>query len=111
MRAARLSTLKFFALLFLLPGLAGLIASAMVSAHYLEAMPRVPAIEAARVVPREINGTTVYQTADEDSKLDLLEYSSVGIFLVGLVLGVVFLEQWGSMQAPASNDELAETMR
>lgn len=104
-RAARLVTLKFFALLFLLPGLAGLIVSAMISTHYLETMPRDPAPEANRVVPRGIHGTTVYQSPVEDRDLNLIEFSSVGVFLVGFALGLVYLEQWGAMQSRASEKE------
>jgi hypothetical protein len=113
MKAARLATLKFFALLFLLPGLAGLIVSAMISTHYLDTMPTSPAPEENRVVPRGIHGTTVYQTPAEDRELNLIEYSSVGVFLVGLALGVVYLEKWGSMQSRASDEEseLAENPR
>ena len=39
MKAARLAALKFFALLFLLPGLAGLIVSAIISTQYLDTLP------------------------------------------------------------------------
>ena len=77
MKAARLVTLKFFALLFLLPGLAGLIISAMISMHYLDTMPRWPVPEENRVVPRGIHGITIYQTPAEDRELNLIEYSSV----------------------------------
>ncbi len=63
MNSARLSMLKFFALLFLLPGLAGLIVSAMVSIHYLFTMPSYPVPEEDRIVPRGIHGQTIYQTA------------------------------------------------
>ena len=45
-----------------------------------------------RIVPRGIHGTTVYQTPAENRELNLIEYSSVGVFLVGLALGVVYLE-------------------
>lgn len=99
MRAAQLAALRFFALLFILPGLAGLIVSAMISTHYLEVMPRGPVLTEGRVVPREIHGIVVYQTPQEDHKLSLIEYSSVGIFVIGLGLGLVYLEKWGSMQA------------
>jgi hypothetical protein len=100
MKAARLATLKFLALLFLLPGLTGLIASAMVSTHYLEVMPKTPDPAVLRVVPRNIHGTVIYQTAQEDRSLMLLQDSSVGVFVVGLALGLVYLEKWGSMQIP-----------
>jgi len=106
MASARLASLKFFALLFLLPGLAGLLVSAMISTHYLDTMPRLPVPEQNRVVPRGIHGTTVYQTAAENRDLDLIEYSSVGIFLVGLGLGVVYLEKWGAMQSREAEEEI-----
>ncbi len=52
MKPARLATLKFLALLFLLPGMAGLIGAAMISTHYLDTMPGWPSPEVNRVVPR-----------------------------------------------------------
>jgi len=67
----------------------------MISTHYLDTMPRWPAPEANRVVPRGIHGTTVYQTPAENRDLNLIEYSSVGVFVLGLALGVVYLEKWG----------------
>jgi hypothetical protein len=82
-----------------LPGLAGLIASAMFSVHYLDTMPRWPSPEELRTVPRNIHGIVVYQTAAEDRKLDMMEYSSVGVFVLGLAVGLVYLEKWGARQA------------
>lgn len=105
MRAAKLAVLKFFALLFLLPGLAGLIVSAMISTHYLDTMPRWPVLEQDRVVPRGIEGVTIYQTPQENRNLNLIEYSSVGVFVVGLVLGLVYLEKWGAAQASAAEED------
>jgi hypothetical protein len=105
MKAARLGTLKFFALVFLLPGLAGLIVSAMISTHYLDTMPRWPVPEEHRIIPRGIHGTTVYQTLAENRELNTIEFSSVGVFLVGLALGVVYLEEWGSLQTREDGDE------
>ena len=105
MGATQLKTLKFFALLFLLPGLGGLIVSAMVSTHYLGTMPRWPVIEQYRVVPREIEGVTIYQTPQENRNLNLMEYSSVGVFTFGLILGLVYLEKWGSTQVAVGEEE------
>jgi hypothetical protein len=105
MKTAQLATLKFFALLFLLPGLAGLIVSAMISTHYLEIMPRGPVLVDGRIVPREIHGIVVYQTAEENRRLNLIEYSSVGVFVLGLGLGLVYLEKWGSLQARAGEED------
>jgi hypothetical protein len=94
-----LRTLKTISLSLLLPGLAGLIVSAMFSVHYLDTMPRWPSPEELRTVPRNIHGIVVYQTAAEDKKLDLIEYSSVGVFVAGLALGLLYLEKWGARQA------------
>ncbi len=107
MKSKQLATLKFFALLFLLPGLAGLVVSAMISTHYVDTLPRWPVEAQGRVVARGIHGITVYQTPQEDRRLTLMEFSSVGIFSVGLVLGLVYLEKWGSAQAKAAEDENA----
>jgi hypothetical protein len=105
MKSAQLAALKFFALLFILPGLAGLIVSAMISTHYLEVMPSHPVLVEGRIVPREIHGIVVYQTAQENSRLNLIEYSSVGVFVIGLGLGLVYLEKWGSRQVRAGEEE------
>jgi hypothetical protein len=96
MKSSRLATLRFLALIFLLPGLGGLVASAVVSTGYLDSMPKSPTSEELRVVPRNIDGTVVYQTELEDHRLSLIEDSSVGVFLVGLLMGLVYLERWGN---------------
>lgn len=106
MKAAQLAALKYFALLFLLPGLAGLIGSAMVSGHYADVMPRTPDPGGLRVVPRNIHGIVVYQTAQEDRKLTLMEDASVAVFVIGLGLGLVYLEKWGSAQIPAGEESV-----
>jgi len=105
MKAKRLATLRIIALFFLLPGLAGLVVSAMVSTHYRDSLPTLPAPEELRVVPRNINGIVVYQTRDEDRRLRLMEYSSVGVFVIGLSLGLVYLEKWGGFRARESADD------
>jgi hypothetical protein len=105
MKTAHLAALKFFALLFLLPGLGGLIVSAMISTHYLDAMPRGPVMVEGRIVPREIHGIVVYQTPAENRRLNLIEFSSVGVFVIGLGLGLVYLEKWGSMQGRVGEEE------
>ena len=105
MKVAQLPALKFFALLFLLPGLGGLIVSAIISTHYLDTMPRWPAPAEQRIVPREVHGITIYQTAAEDRELSVVEFASVGVFLIGLVIGVVYLEKWGAAQSRAVEEE------
>jgi hypothetical protein len=95
MKTMQLETLRFFALLFLLPGMAGLIVSAAISTHYLDTLPRWPTPEEQRMTPRSVHGIVVYQTVEENRKLTLLEDTSVAIFLIGLGLGLTFLEKWG----------------
>ena len=104
MSGQKLAALKFFSLLFMLPGLAGLIVSASLSAHYLDVMPRSPVPTENRIIPREVHGVTFYQTPEEDRRLNFIEYSSVGIFGVGLVLGVLYLEMWGSSQSKSAEE-------
>jgi hypothetical protein len=106
---AQLARLRVISLTLLLPGLAGLIISAMFSVHYLDTMPKWPSPQELRTVPRNIHGTVVYQTAKEDRELNLMEYSSVGVFLVGLGLGVVYLEKWGARQARVVEEDEALT--
>jgi hypothetical protein len=105
MKAARLITLRYTALSFLLPGLAGLVFSAMISTHYLDTLPKIPVPQELRMTPRNIHGTVVYQTKGEDGKLSAIEYSSVGIFLVGFGLGLVYLEKWGSARARETEED------
>jgi len=108
MKRSNLRVLRFFALLFLLPGLGGLVISAMVSTNYLENLPRSPAPEVERMIPRNIQGIVIYQTPKEDEQLTIMEYGSVGIFLVGLVLGVVYLEKWSSVRQSETDSDLLE---
>lgn len=105
MKAARLRILKAISLSLILPGLAGLIGSAMYSMHYLDTMPRWPSPEEQRTVARNIHGIVVYQTPEEDRRLDWMEYTSVGVFGVGLVLGLVYLEKWNARQARAAEED------
>jgi hypothetical protein len=110
MNRVSLTMLKFFALLFLLPGLGGLVFSAMVSTDYLENLPRTPAPNEQRMTPRNVHGTVIYQTVQEDQRLSAMEYTSVSIFLVGLLLGVVYLEKWSSAHQFEMETDLLEEL-
>jgi hypothetical protein len=110
MNRVSLTMLKFFALLFLLPGLGGLVFSAMVSTDYLENLPRAPAPNEQRMTPRNVHGTVVYQTVHEDQRLSAMEYTSVSIFLVGLLLGVTYLEKWSSAHQFKMETDLLEEL-
>lgn len=105
MNRQQLGTLRFFSLLFLLPGLAGLIFSAMTSTSYLANLPKSPDPTELRMTPRNIHGVVIYQTQEEDRRLTLMEDVSVGVFLVGLTLGLVYLRKWGIAHALGADDE------
>jgi hypothetical protein len=105
MKPTQLRTLKSMALTLIMPGLAGLIISAMFSVHYLDTMPRWPSPEEFRTVPRNIHGIVVYQTTAEDKRLNLMEYSSIGVFLAGLALGLLYLEKWSERQARIGGED------
>ena len=108
MKRANLAILKFLALLFLLPGLGGLVFSAMVSTDYLENLPKAPAPTEQRMTPRNVHGVVIYQTAKEDQRLSIMEYTSVSVFLLGLLLGIVYLEKWSSSRQSEMDSDLLE---
>src|SRR5271166_5371151 len=105
MKAIPLPKLRLFSLGFLLPGLAGLIIAAMISTHYLDTLPKWPAPDEMRMTPRNIHGSIVYQTAEEDRTLSIVEFSSTGIFLVGLGFGLVYLQKCGTEAAGAAEQD------
>jgi hypothetical protein len=108
MHPTKLAVLKFFALVFLLPGLGGLVFSAMVSTDYLENLPKSPTPTEQRLTPRNVHGIVIYQTAREDERLSIMEYGSVSVFLVGLLLGIVYLEKWSSSRQGELESDLLE---
>ena len=77
----------------------------MVSTAYLDSLPRLPVPAEMRMIPRNIHGTVIYQTAEEDRKLTILEDSSVAVFLIGLGTGLVYLRKWGIAQALAGEED------
>jgi hypothetical protein len=110
MKPSRLAVLRILSLLFLLPGLGGLVVSAVISTSYLDSLPRSPAADEMRIVPRNIHGTLIYQTEQEDRRLTVMEDTSVGVFLAGLVLGLIYLERWGNVRSSElelDDDELS----
>jgi hypothetical protein len=104
-KTEQLATLRFLALLFLLPGLAGMIVSATISSHYAHSLPTFPHPQEQRMTPRNIHGVIVYQTVEEDRRLDLMEYTSVIVFLIGLGMGCVYLNKWGIAEAIGSMED------
>jgi hypothetical protein len=50
----------------------------------------------------------IYQTVKEDQRLSIMEYTSVSVFLVGLILGIVYLEKWSSTRQAEMESDLLE---
>lgn len=88
-----LPVLQFLALLFLVPGLFGLIVSAILSTNYAATLPRVPDPATMRIVPRDIHGITVFQTTEEDRTLTDVEFTALALFIVGIVLSIAYIER------------------
>ena len=108
MTAENLSRLRLFSLCCLLPGLIGLILGASISTRYMDTLPRFPDPETGHMVPRNISGYIIYKTPDEARRLDLVEYSSVCLLVLGVVSGLVYLQKWGIARAiEAEDDEFA----
>jgi hypothetical protein len=84
----------------------------MVSTNYMDTLPKSPAPEELRTTPRNINGYVVYQTVEEDQRLTFLEYTSMGVFVIGLGLGLVYFEKWGNYRSREAEEdnELSENL-
>jgi hypothetical protein len=87
----KLAALRFFALLFLLPGLACLVANASLTTHYFDTVSREPVPDDDRTVPRELNGVVVYLTEGENTQLNQLRYYGMRVFGIGCALGLIYL--------------------
>jgi hypothetical protein len=108
MKTENLSKLRLFTLCCLVPGLFGLILAATISTHYMDTLPKFPDPVTGHMTPRFITGYVIYQTEEEARRLDITEYSSAGLFMVGLVTGLVYLRKWGIQRAiEAEDDEFA----
>ena len=103
MENGNVAKLRFFSLMFLVPGLIGLMISATLSGYYMNKLPRYPDPQNLRMTPRNISGYTVYQTDDEDRTLDRTEYGSVGMFLIGLGMALVHFQKSGLQRAIESD--------
>jgi hypothetical protein len=55
-----------------------------------------------------VHGIVIYQTVKEDQRLSAMEYTSVSVFLVGLLLGIVYLEKWSSVRQSEIDSDLLE---
>jgi hypothetical protein len=105
MKPENLTKLKLFSFCCLLPGLFGLTLATSVSTHYMNTLPKFPDPVNQRMVPRNISGYVIYQTDEEARRLDLVEYTSVGLFSLGLITGLIYLQKWGIARAIEAEDD------
>jgi hypothetical protein len=105
MKNPQIMALKQFSLLLLLFGVVGFALSTIVSGQYLETLPKNPVQEELRTVPRNIHGVVVYQTIEENRKLTLIDGGSVIGILLGLGLGMVYLEKVGTFADRSKEEE------
>lgn len=82
----------------------------MVSTDYLENLPRFPVPAEQRITPRSVHGVVIYQTVQEDERLSVMEYTSVSVFLVGLLLGIAYLEKWSTARQRELETNLLEEL-
>jgi hypothetical protein len=105
MDTLQLRSLKLMALLLLLPGLAGLLYSANISSQYLVHLPRTPVPEEMRITPQNIHGFVVYGTDEERKRLSQVEFGSTGVFVLGMCVGLVYMQRWAVSFAQYAEDE------
>lgn len=110
MKAPGLATLKFLALLFLVPGVCGLVLAAGLSMQYLQSLPRSPEPTDLRMTPRTIHGEVVYETEQEDRRLTMTEDGSIIALGIGLGVGFLYFEKWGSLRSREAEDEPSEDL-
>jgi hypothetical protein len=81
-------------------GLAGFCWSSSLWYQYQRTLPRQPDVGAGRIYPLNVHGIVVYQTHDERSWLDEVEYSSIAVFVAGGLMGTFYQRKFGRDPIP-----------
>jgi hypothetical protein len=100
--------LRIVSLLLLISGTCGMFCSAVLVMSELQGLPRFSNPAERRVIPRDLLGVTVYQTADENGQLTTLENWSAGAFTAGLLLWLLYVQKRGLAQGLGSDPDDAE---
>lgn len=103
--SSALRAMRMISLLFLLAGIGGYIASTIVVEQDRMTLPRGLVLAQGRMIPREIHGTTIYLTREENRRLNLFEYSSMTMLLAGAGLGLLFWTKLSQSGAYSGEDE------
>jgi hypothetical protein len=91
---------KWTAVTLAIIGLGGWIWSANLTFAYQARLPRHADPTTGNVYPLNVHGIVVYQTRDERNFLDDLQYSSIAVFVAGLLTGAIYKKRWGKPPAP-----------
>lgn len=103
--SSALRTVRMISLLFLLAGIGGYIVSTVLAEQALVTFPQGLVLAQGRMIPREIHGTTIYLTREENRRLNLFEYSSMAMLLTGATLGFFFWTKLSQSGAYSGEDD------
>lgn len=103
--SSALRAMRIFSLLFLIAGIGGYIVSTALSEQARTNLPQGLVLAQGRMVPREIHGTTIYLTREENRRLNFFEYSSMAMLLTGAALGFLFWTKLSQSGAYSGEDE------
>jgi len=81
-------------------GLAGILWTSSIWYEYQRALPRHPDPVTGHVYPLNVHGIVVYQTRDERNRLAEIQYSSIAVFAVGALMGLIYQKKFGRPPTP-----------
>lgn len=84
---------RVIALMILIPGAVLWLYTWALWSSYVN-LPRRPIPTEGRIYPRGIHGITVYQTAEERNKLNILFRVSIPVSVIGFTLAALEEERW-----------------
>jgi len=70
-------------------GFAGIFWTLAIWSSYLNSLPRTPVAATGKIFPLNIHGVVVFQTREEQQRLDLVQYSSIAIIAVSFMMSLM----------------------
>jgi hypothetical protein len=77
-------------------GLTGIVWAASLWGYQADKLPHIANGSTGRIYPRNIHGTVVYQTATERNYLERVQYGTIGILTLGIVMSLIYDKKWGN---------------
>ena len=81
-------------------GLAGILWTSSIWYDYQKTLPRRPDPVAGRLYPLNVHGIVVSQTLNERNWLDEIQYSSIAVFAVGGLMGLIYEKRFARLPNP-----------